>query len=53
VTICPSVKRCGESQPLVPNTNDLNRAKNRRVEFKVLNTDVLKREVEKRKLLEK
>jgi outer membrane protein OmpA-like peptidoglycan-associated protein len=43
----------GESKPLVPNTSPLNMAKNRRVEFKVLNTDVLKREVERRKLLEK
>ena len=42
----------GESKPLVPNTSALNMAKNRRVEFKVLNKDVLKREVEHRKLLE-
>jgi OOP family OmpA-OmpF porin len=41
----------GESKPLAPNTNALNMAKNRRVEFKVLNTEVLKREVERRKLL--
>ena len=43
----------GESKPLVPNTSDLNMAKNRRVEFVVLNKDVLKKEVERRRLLEK
>ena len=43
----------GESKPLVPNNNQLNMAKNRRVEFTVLNRDVLKREVERRKLLQK
>ena len=48
-----SVKGYGELSPLVPNTNALNMAKNRRVEFKVLNKDVLKREVERRKLLKK
>ncbi len=47
------VKGYGKSSPLVPNTNALNMAKNRRVEFKVLNTDVLKREVERRRLLKK
>jgi outer membrane protein OmpA-like peptidoglycan-associated protein len=41
----------GESKPLVPNVGALNMAKNRRVEFKVMNTEVLKREVERRKLL--
>jgi len=46
-----TVKGYGESQPLVPNTSALNMAKNRRVEFKVLNTEVLKREIERRKLL--
>ncbi|MGE5176025.1 MAG: OmpA family protein [Hyphomicrobiales bacterium] len=46
-------KGYGESKPVVPNTSPLNMAKNRRVEFVVLNKDVLKREVEKRKLLEK
>jgi hypothetical protein len=35
------------------NTSPLNMAKNRRVEFKVLNRDVLKKEVERRKLLPK
>jgi OOP family OmpA-OmpF porin len=43
----------GESKPLVPNTSVLNMAKNRRVEFKVLNTDVLKREREKQRVLKK
>jgi outer membrane protein OmpA-like peptidoglycan-associated protein len=41
----------GESQPIVPNTSALNMAKNRRVEFKVLNTEVLRREIERRRLL--
>ncbi len=43
----------GESKPLAPNNNQLNMAKNRRVEFTVMNRDVLKREVERRKLLKK
>ncbi len=42
----------GLTKPLVPNTSDLNRARNRRVEFKVLNKDVLKREKERRRLLQ-
>jgi outer membrane protein OmpA-like peptidoglycan-associated protein len=46
-----TVKGYGESAPLVPNTSQLNWAKNRRVEFVVLNKDVLKREVERRRLL--
>jgi outer membrane protein OmpA-like peptidoglycan-associated protein len=46
-----SVRGYGESRPLVPNTNALNWAKNRRVEFVVLNKDVLRREVERRRLL--
>ena len=41
----------GESKPLVPNKGALNMAKNRRVEFVVQNKEVLRREVEKRKLL--
>jgi len=48
-----TVKGYGKSKPLVPNTNALNMAKNRRVEFVVMNKDVLKKEVEKRKLLQK
>jgi outer membrane protein OmpA-like peptidoglycan-associated protein len=46
-----TVKGYGESQPRVANTSALNMAMNRRVEFKVLNSEVLKREVERRKLL--
>jgi outer membrane protein OmpA-like peptidoglycan-associated protein len=46
-------KGYGEARPLVPNSNDLNMAKNRRVEFVVMNKDVLKRETERRRLLQK
>ncbi len=46
-----SVRGYGELRPLVPNTSALNWAKNRRVEFVVLNKDVLRREVERRRLL--
>ena len=48
-----TAKGYGLSRPVAPNTNALNMAKNRRVEFVVLNTDVLKREVERRRLLQK
>jgi OOP family OmpA-OmpF porin len=48
-----TAKGYGLTRPLVPNTNDLNRAKNRRVEFTVLNKETLKKEVERRKLLQK
>jgi outer membrane protein OmpA-like peptidoglycan-associated protein len=44
-------KGYGPSQPIAPNSTDLGRAKNRRVEFKVLNTDALRIEREKRRFL--
>ncbi len=46
-----SVRGYGESRPVVPNTSPENMAKNRRVEFVVLNKDVLRREIERRRLL--
>ena len=48
-----TAKGYGESKPVAPNNNAINMAKNRRVEFTVLNKDVLKREVERRKMLKK
>src|SRR5262249_4407505 len=47
-----TVKGYGKTKPIAPNTNDLNMAKNRRVEFVVTNKDVLKKEVEKRRMLQ-
>jgi outer membrane protein OmpA-like peptidoglycan-associated protein len=48
-----SAKGYGKSKPVVPNTNPENMAKNRRVEFKVLNKDVLKNVREQVKTLQK
>jgi outer membrane protein OmpA-like peptidoglycan-associated protein len=47
-----TAKGYGESQPIAPNSSPENMAKNRRVEFKVLNRDVLRRESERRRLLQ-
>ena len=46
-----TVKGYGEGKPMVPNVDDASRAQNRRVEFTVLNKEVLKKEVERRRLL--
>ena len=48
-----TAKGYGESRPVAPNTNALNMARNRRVEFVILNKDLLKREIERRRLLQK
>jgi len=47
-----TVKGYGESRPVVRNTSELNWAKNRRVEFVVMNKDVLRKEVERRRMLQ-
>ncbi|HXJ71076.1 MAG TPA: thrombospondin type 3 repeat-containing protein [Verrucomicrobiae bacterium] len=48
-----STKGYGSNRPLVPNTSALNMSKNRRVEFKVMNREALKKEIERRKMLKK
>ena len=47
-----TAKGYGESKPVAPNTSALNMAKNRRVEFVVQNKDVLRRESQRRRLLQ-
>jgi outer membrane protein OmpA-like peptidoglycan-associated protein len=47
-----TVKGYGEAKPVVRNTSELNWAKNRRVEFVVINKDVLRKEIERRRLLQ-
>jgi outer membrane protein OmpA-like peptidoglycan-associated protein len=48
-----TAKGYGESRPVAPNTNALNMARNRRVEFVVINKDLLRREIERRRLMQK
>ena len=46
-----TVRGYGEDRPLVPNTSAANMARNRRVEFTVLNRTVLQREIQRRHLV--
>ena len=46
-------KGYGPSVPIAPNTTQLGRAKNRRVEFRVLNTGALRIERDRRRMLKK
>jgi outer membrane protein OmpA-like peptidoglycan-associated protein len=48
-----TAKGYGPARPIAPNTTQLGRAKNRRVEFKVLNTSALRIERERRTFLKK
>jgi outer membrane protein OmpA-like peptidoglycan-associated protein len=46
-----TVKGYGATRPIVPNTSATNMARNRRVEFVVTNREVLRKEVQRRRLL--
>jgi hypothetical protein len=46
-----SARGYGFSKPIAPNTAEAGRARNRRVEFKVLNTGALRIERDKRRFL--